>query len=378
MADKSELITIDRAALLPGLAMAQKAVQRRSTIPILSNLLASVDNGRLALTGSDLDVEITATAACAGAKSLAVTLPAQIVHDAVRKLPDGAEVSITIDAQNAKVASGRSRFTVPILPASDFPHISAVDLPTAFELGAAELAKVLDTVRFAVSSEETRYYLNGIYLHIADGKLVAVATDGHRLARLAMPAPEGAADLPGIIVPKRTVDLLKDFAGDKDKIGIEASATKIRFVLRGEDGGERLSMTSKLIDGSFPDYTRVVPDRHPNSFTIGREALAKAVDRVVTISAGAKGSAVKFGFAPDALKLSVVNPDLGSAEDEVSVEAGEGDAVEIGFNGRYCLDMLNATTAERVTFFVGDAGAPARVEPEGDEAVTFVIMPMRV
>lgn len=378
MAEKSDIITIERAALLPALTMAQKAVARRSTIPIMANLLATVEGGRLALTGSDLDVEISATAPCAGAKTATFTLPAQILFDAVRKLPDGAEVAITVDAQNARVSAGRSRFTVPVLPAGDFPRINTGELPSTFELSPADLARMLDTTRYAISSEETRYYLNGIYLHAAEKGLTAVATDGHRLAMFAMHMPDGGAGMAGIIVPKRTVDLLKDFAAEKGKLQVSVSQSKIRFMLLNEDGGERLVMTSKLIDGTFPDYTRVVPARHPNSFTIAREALARSIDRVVTISAGAKGSSVKFGFATDALKLSANNPDLGSAEDEVSVEAGEGEAVEIGFNGRYCLDMLNATAAERVTFYIGDAGAPARVEPEGDEAATFVIMPMRV
>ena len=378
MAEKLDTITIERAALLPALAMAKKAVQSRNTIPILANLMIEVDNGRLTLTGSDLDVEITTTIACAGAKKLAVTLPAGILHDAVRKLPDGAEIAITIDGGNARGVAGRALFTMPILPASDFPHISAGDLPHGFALAGPVLARILGTVAFAVSSEETRYYLNGIYLHAADDKLKAVATDGHRLSMLALDLPDGATGMPGVIVPRRTVDLLKDFAGDKDKVQVALSVSRIRFAIAGEDGAERVSMTSKLIDGTFPDYTRVVPERHANSFVLAREALAKAIDRVVTISAGAKGSAVKFGFAPDALKLSAHNADVGDAEDEVKVDKGEGEPVEIGFNGRYCLDMLAATSVERATFYIGDAGDPARVEPEDDGAATFVIMPMRV
>ncbi len=200
----------------------------------------------------------------------------------------------------------------------------------------------------------------------------------HAHAKIKSVDTKAAAGMPGVIVPRRTVDLLKDFAGDKDKVQVALSVSRIRFAIAGEDGAERVSMTSKLIDGTFPDYTRVVPERHANSFVLAREALAKAIDRVVTISAGAKGSAVKFGFAPDALKLSAHNADVGDAEDEVKVDKGEGEPVEIGFNGRYCLDMLAATSVERATFYIGDAGDPARVEPEDDGAATFVIMPMRV
>ena len=378
MADKPETITVERSAFLPALTLVRKAVQPRTTIPILANMLFVVEGGRLTLTGSDLDVEISATIACAGVRSLAVTLPAAILHDAVRKLPDGAEITITVDGGNAKVVAGRTRFSMPILPASDFPHISAGELPHGFELPGLTLARILGTVAFAISSEETRYYLNGIYFHATEDHLKTVATDGHRLSMLALPLPDGAAGMPGIIVPKRAVDLLKDFAGEKERVQFALSGSKIRFSIAGEDGSPRFSMTSKLIDGTFPDYTRVVPARHPNSFVLAREALAKAIDRVVTISAGAKGSAVKFGFAPEALTLSARNADIGDAEDEVTVEKGEGEPVEIGFNGRYCLDMLSASNVDRATFYIGDAGSPARIEPEDDGAATFVIMPMRV
>lgn len=370
-------ITLARGVLLPALQAAKSAVERRSTIPILQNMLVAVEDGMLRLTGTDLDVEITAEVPCAGAKKAAFTLPATLFHDAVRKLPEASEVTIEADAQNATISSGRSRFKVPVLPVSDFPQLSAGDMPNAFDLPAAALARIIDAVSFAISTEETRYYLNGIHMHQAGDRMVAVATDGHRLSKIELPLPEGADGMPGIIVPRRTVGLLKGFGGEKSVLRVEVSAGKIRFTAR-HDIDPDMTLTSKLIDGTFPDYQRVVPPQHANRFLVEREALSQAVDRVVTISAGARGSGVRFSFAPEGLSLGAVNPDLGSAEDQVSLAGAEGDAVETGFNGRYCLDLLSVCPTERLTFMLADAGAPVRVEPEGQDDQVFVLMPMRI
>lgn len=373
------VFTVAREALLPALQAARAAVERRTTIPVLANLLVEAGDGRLSLTGTNLDIEVTASCPAEG-KLPAMTVPAGLFVDAVRKLPEGVSVRVEADNQFATISAARSKFRLPVLPAADFHRMATGDLPHQFELAAADLDRILGAVTFAISSEETRYYLNGIHFHPGerDGAplMTAVATDGHRLSIIDLPLPAGAADFPGIILPRATCALLKGFGG-KGKIGIGLSPTKIQFTA-GDVDDFPTTIVSKLIDGSFPDYRRVVPPTHPNTFLIDREQLATAVDRVVTISAGAKGSSVKFTFDTDTVTLLANNPDVGTAEDAVSIGTATGDKVEIGFNGRYCLDMLQACPAERVRFYLNGAGDPARIEPEGQDDQVFVIMPMRV
>ncbi|MER8427781.1 DNA polymerase III subunit beta [Mesorhizobium sp. M1403] len=374
---KPDTIILSREALLPALALVGKAVERRTTIPVLANVLLAVDAaaGTLTITGTDLDCELRTSVPCQAGRDEAFTLPSTLLHDAVRKMPDGAEIAIAAEKDFATLSAGRSRFKIQVLPALDFPTMEAGSFSHSFELEVGTIARMLGTVAFAISSEETRYYLNGIYWHAGE-QLNAVATDGHRLAKFSIPVPEGAAGMPGIIIPRRTVDLIGKLIGDKGKATVSLSDTKIRV----ETGGAAL--LSKLIDGSFPDYVRVVPTGNPNHFTIDREALAKAVDRVGTVSSE-RGSAVKFAFeAGGNLTLTTNNPEAGSANDEVTIEHGEGSSVEIGFNGRYCLDLLNAAAGKRLVFSLGDPGSPTLIQPEtADETglkPLFVLMPMRV
>ncbi|CAM5575014.1 DNA polymerase III subunit beta [Mycolicibacterium aubagnense] len=373
------VFTVAREALLPALQAARAAVERRTTIPVLANLLVEARDGRLSLTGTNLDLEVTASCPAEG-RLPAMTVPAGLFVDAVRKLPEGVSVRVEADAHFATISAARSKFRLPILPAVDFHRMATGDLPHQFEMDGADLDRILGAVTFAISSEETRYYLNGIHFHQSerDGekKLVAVATDGHRLSVIDLPLPEGADGMSGIILPRATCALLKGFGG-KGKVSIGLSASKVRFAVDGTDGFGT-TIVSKLIDGTFPDYSRVVPPRYPNTFGLDCEQFSTAVDRVVTISAGAKSSAVKFTFDTDTLVLLANNPDVGTAEDAVAVSDATGDKVEIGFNGRYCLDMLQACPSERVKVYLGDPGSPARIEPEGQDDQVFVIMPMRV
>lgn len=372
----TQTITANRADLLPALGLVVKAVERRNTIPILQNVLLAAERDRLTVTGSDLDIEIAAALPCRVEEPIAFTLPAGLLHDAVRKLPDGAEIGIAVEKDFATVSSGRSRFKLQLPPASDFPTMQSGDFGHSFVLPAPQLTKMLATVAFAVSSEEARYYLNGIHWHQEGEQLAAVATDGHRLAKLSLPLPEGAAGLPGIILPRKTVNLLRGLSSDKGEIAVSLSDAKILFSIDNGEG-KTVSMLSKLIDGTFPDYRRVVPSGNGNRFQVARSSLHAAIDRVTTI-ASERGSAVKFSFGSDGqLKLAAANPDAGSAEDFVSVEAN-GDAVEIGFNGRYCLDMLAASPGEKLVFELADNATPALIRPEGDPGTLFVIMPMRV
>ncbi|MER8478390.1 DNA polymerase III subunit beta [Mesorhizobium sp. M1163] len=367
-----------REALLPALGLVSKAVERRTTIPVLANVMLAVDAkaGTLTITGSDMDCELRASLACQAGKDETFTLPASILHDAVRKMPEGAEIALLAEKDFATLTAGRSRFKIQVLPSTDFPTMSEGTFSHSFDLDAGLFERMLDTVSFAISSEETRYYLNGIYWHAGENYLNAVATDGHRLAKFTATLPEGAAGMPGIIIPRRTVGLIRQLLGDKGVVKVSLSDTKIRV----ETG--KAALLSKLIDGSFPDYVRVIPTGNQNHFTVEREALASAVDRVTTVSSE-RGSAVKFAFeAGGNLVLTTNNPDAGSANDEVTIEHGEGSSVEIGFNGRYCLDLLNASESKRLVFSLGDPASPTLIQPEtADETglkPLFVLMPMRV
>jgi DNA polymerase-3 subunit beta len=378
----TSLITVQRTDFLPALALARGIVERRNTIPILGNVLLRVapstgSGGELTLRATDLDSQASATVPCAGATSAETTLPAASLHDIVRKLPEGAEIALSGDDREWKVAAGRSTFRLPCLPASDFPEMAAADGMTEFQLPAEALKRMIDTVRFAVSTEETRYYLNGIHWHRGQNDagepiLVAVATDGHRLSRLPLPLPE-PLDLPPVILSRRMIDQLAKILPEKGDVEVGLSAAKVSFRF------DHVALVSKLVDGTFPDYNRVVPSGNGNRFTVDRQALFAGIDRVTTISSE-RGRAVKFSFADGEVKLACSNPDSGSAEEIVAASCLAGAPVEIGFNGRYCLDMLSAAASENVVFELGDAGAPAliRPEPSDDASPFFVIMPMRV
>lgn len=383
-------VTIERAALLKSLNHIQSVVERRNTIPILSNVLVQCDPeagaGGLKLTATDLDLEIVETAPADISRGGAVTAPAHMMYDIVRKLPDGAQIEIESGPEAEKtggrlaVRAGRSRFDVAALPAGDFPDLTAGETTHRFAVGAGELRMLIEKTRFAISTEETRYYLNGIYLHEcgqdgADGSgarlLRAVATDGHRLAQVQFPLPEGAAGMPGVIVPRKTVlELHKLVEDEENAVDVALSRSGIRFSF-----GAAV-MTSKLIDGTFPDYERVIPKGNDKTMEVESRLFAQAVDRVSTIS-GEKGRAVKLGIAGDRVTLSVNSPDSGSATEELA--AGyDGEALDIGFNARYLLDIAGQVRDAKARFAFADSGSPAIVRDSEDDSALYVLMPMRV
>ncbi|MCG6115059.1 MAG: DNA polymerase III subunit beta [Mesorhizobium sp.] len=368
--------TIDRGALAPVLDRAQRIVERRNTIPILGNLRLEAVGGKLTVTATDLDIELQATADLAAAsEDMAITLPATLLRDFIKKLPEKAEIAFRMEGSQVKVSSGRSRATLNCLPPADFPDMDAGEFSHSFSIRAQDFVLLLESCKFAISTEETRYYLNGIYLHVveADGAshLRAVATDGHRLARRQMNMPDGAENLPGIIVPRKTVAELIGLLSDAEaEVRMDVSSTKIRVSI----GATQL--TSRLIDGTFPDYARVIPSGNANRFTLKREAFTRAIDRVITISAE-RGRAVSIAFEAKEASLQCENPDSGVATDAVPVESAEGDAVTIGFNGRYALEVAGAVEGDEIVFHLGDAGAPALVTGAAPNPL-FVIMPMRI
>jgi DNA polymerase-3 subunit beta len=366
-------ITIERGALLKALNHVQSVVERRNTIPILANVLLTAEDGQLSLTATDLDIEIVEGVPADVAVSGGTTAPAHTMYDIVRKLPDGAQVEVNHDTETGKVTvvAGRSRFALQSLPREDFPAAAAGDLPYSFEVSAKDLFRLVEKTRFAISTEETRYYLNGIYLHTVDGKLRAVATDGHRLARVDMPLPSGADGMPGIIVPRKTVsELLKLLEAGEDNVKIAVSDTKIRFDLG------NVTLTSKLIDGTFPDYGRVIPSENNKSMEVDGKLFASAVDRVSTISTE-RSRAVKLDLDDGKVTLAVNNPDSGSATEELGIDY-QGDSLEIGFNARYLLDITQQLDGPTAHFELSDAGSPTVVRDGDDPEALYVLMPMRV
>ncbi|MDR7036309.1 MULTISPECIES: DNA polymerase III subunit beta [Methylobacterium] len=371
-------VTVERAALLRSLGHVHRVVERRNTIPILSNVLLRADEGGLQLKATDLDIEVTETVPADVVDAGATTVPAHVIYDIVRKLPDGAQVSLETgsDSGQMTIRSGRSRFSLGALPEGDFPDLAAGELPHRFTLAAADLKRLIDKTQFAISTEETRYYLNGIYLHTleAEGslKMRAVATDGHRLARVEMEAPEGSRGMPGIIVPRKAVAEIQKLVDDGgESVEIELSPAKIRLQF-----ASGVVLISKLIDGTFPDYQRVIPTGNDKRLTVEREPFAKAVDRVSTISSE-RGRAVKLGLQEGRLALSVNNPDSGSATEELDVDY-EAASLDIGFNARYLLDITGQLEGDTALFKLADPGSPTVIQDRDGAAALYVLMPMRV
>ena len=369
-------VTIERATFLKALSHVQSVVERRNTIPILSNVMMQAEGGSLGLTATDLDIEIAERAPADVASPGAITASALTLYEIVRRLPDGAQIRLdnTDDAGRLKLSAGKSEFSLAALPDQDFPTLTSEEGGTRFTIGADELKRLIDKTRFAMSTEETRYYLNGVYFHaIKEGTpaLRAVATDGHRLARLDAALPDGAGDMPAVIVPRKTItELHRLLDGSSEIVDVTVSETRIRFAY-----GDAV-LTSKLIDGTFPDYARVIPEGNDRELKLDKDDFKNAVDRVATVSAD-KTRSIKLELENDKLKLMVNNPEAGSALEELSVDYGS-DALEIGFNARYLLDVAQQIEGETATFMFADPSSPTIILDDADKDALFVLMPLRV
>ena len=367
--------TIERATLLKGLSHVQSVVERRNTIPILSNvLIEATAEGSLKLMATDLDLQINESVPAAVDTPGATTVSAHTLFDIARKLPEGSQVQLAAAEGKMTIVAGRARFQLGTLPRDDFPVIAEGELPVQFELPAETLKQIIDKTRFAISTEETRYYLNGIFWHVAnDGQpvLKAAATDGHRLARVTLPRPDGAEGMPDIIIPRKCVAELRKLLDEIDgSVGVSLSSSKIRF-----DMGQAL-LTSKLIDGTFPDYSRVIPTGNDKILRIDPRSFEEGVDRVSTI-ATEKTRAVKMTLDRDKITLSVTSPENGTAAEEVPGDyAAQG--FDIGFNSRYLLDILGQIEGDMVEVHLADASAPTLIRENDKSPALYVLMPMRV
>jgi len=369
----------DRATLLKALAHVQSVVEKRNTIPILANVLIAVRDGKLSLTATDMEIAVIEDVAASTTRNGACTAPAATLYEIVRKLPEGAEVELDHPGGDAQLTlrAGRYSTHLVVLPTDDFPSMTAGALPHRFTLSAQQLRGLIDRTRFAISTEETRYYLNGIYLHVADSEgtrvLRAVATDGHRLARVEEPLPDGAGGMPGVIIPRKTINELRKLL-DEVSGGVELalSDTRIQFHV------DSILLTSKLIDGTFPEYERVIPRGNDKVLRVGKKDFADAVGRVAAISAE-RSRPVKLTLQRDLLTLSAASPEQGTASEELDGERVkyESSPLEIGFQARYLNDITDQIEGD-VEFCFADGSAPTVVRDATDSSALYVLMPMRV
>jgi DNA polymerase-3 subunit beta len=369
--------SIERGTLLRAIGQAQSVVERRNTIPILANVLIEADEAEVSFRATDLDVEVIDRADAQVARAGATTVAAVTLHEIVRKLPDGALVTLADGGTTGRltVEAGRSTFQLATLPREDFPVMASSEYTSNFSAKAPVLRRLFDKSKFAISTEETRYYLNGVYMHVAEGDegpvLRCVATDGHRLARIDAPLPAGAEEMPGVIVPRKTVgELRKLLEDDEQVIAVSVSETKVRFAT------PEIVLTSKVIDGTFPDYSRVIPMGNTRRLEVDASEFAKAVDRVATVSSE-RSRAVKLALDEDRLVLSVNAPDSGAAEEELAVAYGD-EKLEIGFNAKYLLEIASQVDRENAVFLFNSAGDPTLMREGNDLSAVYVVMPMRV
>ena len=369
-------ITIERSELIKSLGHVQSVVERRNTIPILSNVKIEAAEGRLTLNATDMDLDMVDSVGANVETPGAITVSAHTLYDIVRKLPEGSQVELNASGDGQmQLSAGRSRFTLSCLPTDEFPVLSGGELSHNFNVTAAELRSLIDRTKFAISTEETRYYLNGIYLHKADRDgvdvLRAVATDGHRLASVEAPLPAGSENMPGVIVPRKAVTELRKLIDESgDEVAISMSESKIRFSF------DNAVLTSKLIDGTFPDYQRVIPSGNDKDMEVNCKLFSDAVDRVSAISSE-KSRAIKLVLSSGLLALSASSPEHGSAEEEIEVTY-EGDSVEIGFNSAYLLDITRQIEGDTALVSLADGNSPTILREMDDASALYVIMPMRV
>ncbi|SDL40007.1 DNA polymerase III subunit beta [Aliiruegeria lutimaris] len=370
-------ISIERGTLLKAVSQAQSVVERRNTIPILANVLIEAEGDTVSFRATDLDIEVVDKVPAQVERAGATTVSAVTLHEIVRKLPDGALVRLTDDGAAGRlvVEAGRSNFTLATLPKEDFPVMANAEYSSNFSAPAPVLRRLFDKSKFAISTEETRYYLNGVYMHVADGEdgkvLRCVATDGHRLARIDADLPAGAEAMPGVIVPRKTVGEMRKLLDDDEmQIAVSVSETKVRFAT------PEITLTSKVIDGTFPDYARVIPVGNPRKLEVDASEFARAVDRVATVSSE-RSRAVKLSLDEDRLVLSVNAPDSGAAEEELSVAYND-ERLEIGFNAKYLLEIASQVDRENAVFMFNSSGDPTLMREGSDTSAVYVVMPMRV
>lgn len=370
-------------SLIKALNHVQSVVERRNTIPILSNVkIDAVKDGKISLTTTDMDLAVTDTAEAEVAKPGSVTVPAHMLYDIIRKLPDNLEVKFNRakeDSSNVDLTIGSSEFLLPCLPVGEFPNFEVGEYTHAFQINSEVLKVLFGKTRHAVSTEETRYYLNGVYFHAANDdngipQLRAVATDGHRLAWAQSIQPEGCQDMPGIIVPRKTVSevvkLLEDFVGD---VKVSIASNRITFQV-----GSSI-LHSKLIDGKFPDYNRVIPKGNDKSVEVSRDSLARSIDLVISVS-NDRTRAVKFNIEPSKLTVTATSEVNGNAKgvQEMDAEYDSQEKLVIGFNSKYVLDSLSVIEGDKVKLSLSSSLGAVVAQDSQESNCKYILMPMQI
>ena len=371
---------INSTDLLKALSHIHGIVEVRHTLPILSNIILEAKDDKLILSSTNLDIYCSDKIKAEVLQSGEVSVSAVTFFEIIKRLPSGSDVLMIMEEgeNEIRLTCGRSKFNLSTLKTDDFPIISDNDLSTNFVLSADELIRIIDKTKFAVSNEETRYYLNGIFLHKAERNSIqflrAVATDGHRLAQYDIPLPQGAEDITGIIIPKKTIYELRKVLDDANgDVSVSLNENKIKFSFND------LKVVSKVIDGTFPDYTKVIPQKNDKNFKTNNSDLKNAIDRVSAVAANeeSKSKAIKFCIENNSLSLSVESQSKGSANEMIDVNYS-GDKVDIGFNSKYIIDICNEVDGDEISISLSDSISPAIILDKTDENLFFVLMPMRI
>ena len=373
-------IKANSSDLLKALNHIHGIVEVRHTLPILSNIVLSAENNELSLSSTNLDIFCSDKIDAEIVNSGEISVPAITFFEIVKRLPSGADVILSMGDEDTELIlkCGRSKFNLSTLKTEDFPILSDKDLSTNFVISSDELSRMIDKTKFAISNEETRYYLNGIFFHKAESNSIkflrAVATDGHRLAQYDIPLPQGAEEITGIIIPKKTVFELRKVLDDADgDVSVSLNENKIKFSFN------NLKIISKVIDGTFPDYTKVIPQNNDKKFKTNNSELKNAIDRVsaVAINEETKSKAIKLTIESNKLNLSVESQSKGSAKEEIDISYSN-EKVDIGFNSRYLLDICNEVDGDEIDVNLLDSISPAIILDKTDENLFFVLMPMRI
>lgn len=364
-------VNIGRESLLPLLGRVVSVVERRQTLPILGNLLFEARNGVLTVVGTDLEVEIRSWTEADIVQEGEVTLPARKVLDICRSLPEGIGVRLKANGDRCTVTAGRGRYSLGTLPAQDFPRAEERGMDDVFEVEAGELRRVLDKTAFAMAQQDVRYYLNGLFVHVAQSGLTAVATDGHRLACYAHQGRFSVADDRSVIIPFKTItELRRQLGNDGTVVQVEVGDRLIRFVVA------ETVITSKLIDGRYPEYARVIPAGLSRRAVVDREGLRKALARTAILS-NEKYRGVRLFFEPGVLRLVAHNPEQEEAVEEMELDYA-GDSLAVGFNFGYLSDLLSAVDSEKVEVLFEDGNTSSLWRGAGVPSETYVVMPMRL
>ncbi len=367
---------IVRSNLFKTLSHLQGIVDKKNSLPILSNILIEAKNNALTLSSTDMDISIIEKIDCNVLEDGSTTINSQIFYDIVRKIDDNSEIEIiSNDGKLLTLRADGSRFSLACLPKEDFPIIDQENSGNTIKINSKIIFKLIDKTKFAISNEETRYFLNGLYFNItkdqSNSLLTLVGTDGHRLAKFSHNIEDSIDQLSGVIIPKKTIYELCKLLSEIDKdIYISISSNKIIFII------ENIIFISKLIDGSFPDYKRVIPKDNLNILKVNREILLSAVDRVSTI-ANEKSPVIKFKLLQNVLNLNTINNENSTASEDLKINYN-GDDIEIGFNSKYIMDIVNNLEDEEISINLKDNTSPIIATENSNSNLVYVLMPMRV